>query len=86
VPEALVAIEAAAHAGDADRAFGLTRSLGPLLAAMAAAAPGPGGIRAAAAERYGLSAATRRPLPPPDAAGSRRVAEALAGALAAVPC
>jgi 4-hydroxy-tetrahydrodipicolinate synthase len=86
VPEALVALEAAAAAGDAERAFAVTRSLAPLLAAMAAAAPGPGGIRAAAAERYGRSAGTRRPLPPPDAAARRRVAEALAGALAAVPC
>ena len=72
VPERCLAVYEAAAAGEGRRAAELFAPLVPLLGAIRAAGPSPTGMRAAAAIRYGVGTATRRPLAPvPDDAGIR---------------
>ena len=67
-----MAVYEAAAAGEGRRAAELFAPLVPLLGAIRAAGPSPTGMRAAAALRYGIGTATRRPLAPvPDDAGIR---------------
>jgi dihydrodipicolinate synthase/N-acetylneuraminate lyase len=73
-PERCVAVYEAAAAGEGGRAAELFAPLVPLLGAIRAAGPSPTGMRAAAAIRYGVGTATRRPLAPvADDAGIRAV-------------
>ena len=75
--ERCVAVYEAAAAGEGRRAAELFAPLVPLLGAIRAAGPSPTGMRAAAALRYGIGTATRRPLAPvADDAGIRAVLEA----------
>ena len=70
--ERCVAVYEAAAAGEGRRAAELFAPLVPLLGAIRAAGPSPTGMRAAAAVRYGIGTATRRPLAPvADDAGIR---------------
>jgi dihydrodipicolinate synthase/N-acetylneuraminate lyase len=64
VPERCLAVYEAARAGEGRRAAELFAPLVPLLAAIRAAGPSPTGMRAAAAIRFGVGTATRRPLMP----------------------
>jgi dihydrodipicolinate synthase/N-acetylneuraminate lyase len=71
-PERCLAVYEAAAAGEGRRAAELFAPLVPLLGAIRAAGPSPTGMRAAAAIRWGIGTATRRPLAPvPDDAGIR---------------
>jgi len=71
-PERCVAVYEAAAAGEGRKAAELFAPLVPLLGAIRAAGPSPTGMRAAAAIRYGVGTATRRPLAPvPDDSGIR---------------
>jgi 4-hydroxy-tetrahydrodipicolinate synthase len=73
-PERCLAVYEAAAAGEGGRAADLFAPLVPLLGAIRAAGPSPTGMRAAAAIRYGIGTATRRPLAPvADDAGIRAV-------------
>ena len=63
-PERCLAVYEAAAAGEGRRAAELFAPLVPLLGAIRAAGPSPTGMRAAAAIRYGIGTATRRPLAP----------------------
>jgi dihydrodipicolinate synthase/N-acetylneuraminate lyase len=54
----------AAAAGEGRRAAELFAPLVPLIAAVRAAGAAPTGLRAAAALRFGIGTATRRPLMP----------------------
>jgi len=63
-PERCLAVYEAAAAGEGRRAAELFAPLVPLLDAIRAAGPSPTGMRAAAAIRYGIGTATRRPLAP----------------------
>ena len=63
-PERCLAVYEAAAAGEGRRAAELFAPLVPLLGAIRAAGPSPTGMRAAAAMRYGIGSATRRPLAP----------------------
>jgi 4-hydroxy-tetrahydrodipicolinate synthase len=63
-PERCLAVYEAAAAGEGGRAAELFAPLVPLLGAIRAAGPSPTGMRAAAAVRYGIGTATRRPLAP----------------------
>jgi 4-hydroxy-tetrahydrodipicolinate synthase len=63
-PERCLAVYEAAAAGEGRRAAELFAPLVPLLGAIRAAGPSPTGMRAAAAIRYGVGTATRRPLAP----------------------
>ena len=85
VPELLVELEAAARAGDEERADVLEASLRPLAAALAEV-PGTVGIRAATAHRFGLPATARRPLPAAGPDQRAAIAAALEEALAAAAC
>jgi 4-hydroxy-tetrahydrodipicolinate synthase len=62
VPERCVAVYEAAAAGDGKRAAELFAPLVPLIGALRAAGAAPTGLRAAAASRFGIGTATRRPL------------------------
>ena len=64
VPERCAAVYAAAAAGEGRRAAELFAPLVPLIAAVRAAGAAPTGLRAAAALRFGIGTATRRPLMP----------------------
>jgi dihydrodipicolinate synthase/N-acetylneuraminate lyase len=64
VPERCVAVYEAAAAGEGRRAAELFAPLVPLIAAIRAAGAAPTGLRAAAALRFGIGTATRRPLMP----------------------
>ena len=76
-PERCLAVYEAAAAGEGGRAADLFAPLVPLLGAIRAAGPSPTGMRAAAAIRYGIGTATRRPLAPvADDAGIRAVLDA----------
>jgi len=76
-PERCVAVYEAAAAGEGGRAADLFAPLVPLLGAIRAAGPSPTGMRAAAALRYGIGTATRRPLAPvADDSGIRAVLDA----------
>ena len=76
-PSAALAVYEAAAAGEGGRAAELFAPLVPLLGAIRAAGPSPTGMRAAAAIRYGIGTATRRPLAPvADDAGIRAVLDA----------
>ena len=76
VPERCLAVYEAAAAGEGGRAAELFAPLVPLLGAIRAAGPSPTGMRAAAAIRFGVGTATRRPLAPvADDAGIRAVLE-----------
>lgn len=76
-PERCVAVYDAAAAGAGRRAAELFAPLVPLLGAIRAAGPSPTGMRAAAAIRYGIGTATRRPLAPVvDDSGIRAVLDA----------
>ena len=79
VPERCVAVYEAAVAGDGRRAAELFAPLVPLIGAIRAAGAAPTGLRAAAAVRFGVSDATRRPLAP--VADDAAVRAALAGAV-----
>jgi dihydrodipicolinate synthase/N-acetylneuraminate lyase len=61
-PERCVAVYEAAAAGEGRRAAELFAPLVPLIGAVRAAGAAPTGLRAAAALRYGVATATRRPL------------------------
>ena len=63
-PERCVAVYDAAAAGDGRLAAELFAPLIPLISAVRAAGPAPTGLRAAAALRFGIGNATRRPLGP----------------------
>jgi dihydrodipicolinate synthase/N-acetylneuraminate lyase len=74
VPERCVAVYEAAAAGEGRRAAELFAPLVPLIAGVRAAGAAPTGLRAAAALRYGIATATRRPLAPvADDSGIRAV-------------
>lgn len=76
-PERCVAVYEAAAAGEGGRAAELFAALVPLLGAIRSAGPSPTGMRAAAAVRYGIGTATRRPLVPvADDSGIRAVLDA----------
>ena len=76
-PERCVAVYEAAAAGEGGRAADLFAPLVPLLGAIRSAGPSPTGMRAAAAVRYGIGTATRRPLAPvADDSGIRAVLDA----------
>ena len=62
VPERCVAVYEAAAAGEGRRAAELFAPLVPLIGAVRAAGAAPTGLRAAAALRFGVGNATRRPL------------------------
>jgi dihydrodipicolinate synthase/N-acetylneuraminate lyase len=64
VPERCVAVYEAAAAGEGRRAAELFAPLVPLIGAVRAAGAAPTGLRAAAALRFGVGTATRRPLAP----------------------
>jgi dihydrodipicolinate synthase/N-acetylneuraminate lyase len=64
VPERCVAVYQAAAAGEGRRAAELFAPLVPLIGAVRAAGAAPTGLRAAAALRFGIGTATRRPLAP----------------------
>jgi 4-hydroxy-2-oxoglutarate aldolase len=64
VPERCAAVYEAAAAGEGRRAAELFAPLVPLIAAVRAAGAAPTGLRAAAALRFGIGTATRRPLMP----------------------
>ena len=74
VPERCAAVYQAAAAGEGRRAAELFAPLVPLIGAVRAAGAAPTGLRAAAALRFGVGTATRRPLAPvTDVAGIRAV-------------
>ncbi|HET6172843.1 MAG TPA: dihydrodipicolinate synthase family protein [Gaiellales bacterium] len=64
VPERCVAVYEAAAAGEGRRAAELFAPLVRLIGAVRAAGAAPTGLRAAAALRFGIGTATRRPLAP----------------------
>ena len=74
VPERCAAVYQAAAAGEGRRAAELFAPLVPLIGAVRAAGAAPTGLRAAAALRFGIGTATRRPLAPvADDSGIRAV-------------
>jgi 4-hydroxy-tetrahydrodipicolinate synthase len=78
VPERCVAVYEAIDAGDGLRAAELFAPLVPLMAAIRSGGAAPTGSRAAAAIRFGVGSATRRPLAP--VVDDSAIRAALAGA------